>query len=436
MLIPSPRFWFLLALSIPLALGGAFIPRFELVSIVYTLFLSIAMYVTYRLAKNWEVVRVKRWHDPVLSVNTSNRIRLVIENLTMSSMTLWLRDEVPDVMETTDQQQRLELEPGRMHMVSYHVTPRTRGEYQFEGTYVRYLAPFGLCTIQKKLENSAPVRIYPNVQAVREFDLLNQRGSMKNMGIRRTRAKGIGTEFESLRDYHEDDFRKIDWKASARRGKLVVKNYEQESNQTVMVCVDIGRQMLSEVDGIRKLDFCLDACLMLLHAANRAGDQMGMLLFNDVVQRYVVPKKGKHQIATIMDSLYDVSAEPVQSDFIGALSYLAKRNKRRSLIILFTDAENYDQANEIAQALEPLRRRHLIFVVRVSDPHIKELAVAKVGSDQQLYDRAAATWYQVDRRRAEMRLFSKGVESIDAEPQDLSAALVGAYLRVKERNLL
>ena len=130
------------------------------------------------------------------------------------------------------------------------------------------------------------------------------------------------------------------------------------------------------------------------------------------------------------------AAHVAQSDYIGALSYLAKRNKRRSLIILFTDAENYDQANEIAQALEPLRRRHLIFVVRVSDPHIKELAVAKVGSDQQLYDRAAATWYKVDRRRAEMRLFTKGVESIDAEPQDLSAALVGAYLRVKERNLL
>ena len=99
-----------------------------------------------------------------------------------------------------------------------------------------------------------------------------------------------------------------DWKASARRNKLVVKNFEQEKNQAVIICVDVGRHMLAEVEGVRKLDYCLDSSLMLMHAAERSGDQVGLLVFNDVIKRYIVPKKGRHQIAAILEISWTTGA--------------------------------------------------------------------------------------------------------------------------------
>lgn len=436
MIIPTIRFWILVAFGVVIALAGAVVPGAESLVLPYNILIFAALGATAYVGLKSNNFKVTRKTDPILSANTSNIVRLEIENLGNSSSTIKIRDEAPDTAIVEGNEFKVTLAPEELKELTYHLTPLERGRQNFRGTFIRYAAPFGLALIQKQLPTQAETRVYPNVLAVREFDLLRQKGRLNMMGVRRSRSKGLGTEFESLRDYNEDDYRKIDWKASARRGKLVVRNYEQESNQCVFVCVDVGRHMLSEVDGIRKIDYCLDACLLLLHAAERAGDQIGLMMFNDVVKRYVVPRKGKQQVAAVLDALYDSLAEPVQPDYAAAFGYLAKRWKRRSLVVLFTDSENYDQANELALALDLVRKRHLVFVVRVSDPHIKAMVHQTVGNDKQLFERAAAQWYTNDRKRAEARLAKIGIQSIEAEPQELGQALVGAYLHVKERNLL
>lgn len=436
MIIPTPRFWILLAFGIILALGGAIIPGLELLVLPYNLFLAIVFAFTAYLGKQSNPLSVQRRTNPLLSVNISNQVHLSLENIGNQPLEFHIRDEAPDTATPRENEFRIHLAPFEIADKNYSVTPRERGKQQFRGTYYRFLAPLGLARIQKHIQNQEDVRVFPNVQAVREFDLLKQKGQLNRIGVRQSRIKGLGTEFESLRDYHEDDYRKIDWKASARRGKLVVRNYEQESNQSVIVCVDLGRQMLSEVDGIRKLDYCLDSSLLLLHAAERAGDQIGLIMFNDEIKKFVSPRKGKAQVSAITEALYDSLAEPVQSDYLAAFSYLAKRWKRRSLIVLFTDSENYDQANELAIALEVIRKRHLLIVVRVSDPKIKALSTQTVHSEKQFFDKAASLWYLNDRQRAEARLASSGIQSLESEPEELGATLVGAYLRVKDLNLL
>jgi uncharacterized protein (DUF58 family) len=274
------------------------------------------------------------------------------------------------------------------------------------------------------------------VRALAEYDLLKQKGHLALMGVRRSRVKGLGTEFESLREYNDDDYRTIDWKSTARMGKLVVRNYEVERNQGVIVCLDVGRHMLAEVSGRRKLDYAIDSALMLMHAAQKMGDQVGLLMFSDYVGRYIAPKKGRAQVSAILDTVHGVHAEPVQPNYQAAFAYLSNRWKRRSLVVVFTDAENDDQAAELAVALGNLRKRHLVFVVRVADPRLREVLAAPLDQPTDLYRRAAAHWYFRDRKKAETRLSTGGLQSIEAEPQDLSAALVSAYLRVKELNLI
>lgn len=411
-------------------------PGVERILIPYNILLFAMLLVTARLTPKSETMRLSRQMDPVLSVRVPNRVNVSIEYDGNMPVRCRLRDEPPPDFDTTREELQLTLEPERTREFHYHVTPYRRGSDYWRGTYVRIVAPLGLAEIQYKLATERPVRIYPNVLALREFDLLKQKGRLNLMGLRRTRIKGLGTEFESLRDYNEDDYRRIDWKSTARRGKLVVREFEQERNQAVIVCLDIGRHMLSEVNGVAKLDHALDSCLMLMHAAQVAGDQVGLMVFADSVRRYIPPRKGRNQAGFILDAVHGLEAEATAADYTAAFGYLASRWKRRSLIVVFTDAEDEAQAAEMAAALTPLTRRHLLMLVRVSDPRLKELTGLEVQTAQDLYKKAAALWYSSDRRRADARFRISGVQNIDSEPQDLSNALVTAYLRVKETSAL
>ncbi len=402
----------------------------------YNIALAVLYFASGARARRTPVVAVSRRMDPVLSVRIPNQVTLKIENLTDAPLTVRLRDEAPEDVTPQGNEFEVRLKPSGETERSYALRPAFRGEYRLPGTFVRYAAPFGLAWVDVHLDNAETIDVYPNVKAVRDFELLKQKGFLRSIGARQTRLRGLGTEFESLRDYNEDDFRFIDWKSTARRGRLVVKNFEQERNQSVIVCLDVGRLMLAEVEGVRKLDHAVDAALMLLHAAESSGDQVGLFVFSDVVHNWVAPKRGRTQVAALLRALFAVQSEAVQANYNAAFAYLASRWKRRSLVVVFTDAENEDQAADLAAALGPIRRRHLLYIVRVADPRLKELLALPVEGSSALYRRAAATWYAADRRQADSRLRASNLQSLEAEPQDLAAALVNAYLTVKRKALI
>ncbi|MEX2243538.1 MAG: DUF58 domain-containing protein [Fimbriimonadaceae bacterium] len=434
--VPTTRFWLLIAAGIPLALIGAVVPGFEAVLLPYNAMLLVALVTSWLVARRWDFLTVTRVTAPLFSVGVPNPVRLDVENASDIRVRLLVRDAPPSDSDATRHEFAVALEPGRAQQLSYTITPRHRGNDAFGGTYLRVLAPLGLAWVEKFVPNQQKAPIYPNVRALAEYDLLKQKGHLALMGVRRSRVKGLGTEFESLREYNDDDYRIIDWKTTARTGKLVVRNYEVERNQGVIVALDVGRHMLAEVAGRRKLDYAIDSSLMLMHAAEKMGDQIGLLMFSDYVGRYIAPKKGRAQVSAILDTVHGVHAEPVQPNYLAAFSYLASRWKRRSLVVVFTDAENEEQAAELSAALSILRRRHLLFVVRVADPRLREVLATGVEKPTDLYHRAAAFWYFRDRKKADVRLSTGGVQSIEAEPEDLSAALVSAYLRVKELALI
>ncbi len=239
-----------------------------------------------------------------------------------------------------------------------------------------------------------------------------------------------------LRDYSEgDDYRKIDWKASARRAKLVVRQFEQERNQCVMICIDIGRHMLAEVNGVRKLDHVLDALLMLTNAAAVAGDYVGLLVYADNVRRYIPPRKSRAQVGIIIEAVHDLIAEPVESDPAAAFAYFATRWKRRALLVSFTDYEDVDRAKELTVAFGPMARRHLALICRVQDPRIDEVLQSTVTDVNDMYRKAAANLLMEDRRAATHLVGAAGIHNLDSEPQDLAAKPVSFYFNVKERSL-
>ena len=433
-MVLTKRFWLLAAAGIPLAaicaaMGSA------LPALVYDLMILGIAYGTTFLAPNARNLRLSRTFDPVLSVRAWNKIRLSLHNDGPEPISIALRDEPPERFSVENQEFAMSLPAGGFKEVEYEVRPVERGSDAFRGTFVRINCPLGLACRQEFLTTEQPVRIYPNVLALREFNLLRQQGRLRDIGIRRSRSRGLGTEFESLRQYSEgDDYRKIDWKATARKGDLMVRQYEQERNQPVLICIDVGRHMLSEVNGVRKLDHVLDSLLMLANAAAIAGDQVGLLVFSDTVKRYLPPKRGRNQVSLVIEACHDLIAEPVESDMPAALAYLSQRWNRRSLLVIFSDCVDPDRAHTLLQGLGPIARRHLTLFCRINDGRIDEIESKRTETVKDMYQKAAAALVMEDRKAAQSLFTSAKVNVLDSEPQDLAAKLVNYYFMVKEKN--
>ncbi len=273
--------------------------------------------------------------------------------------------------------------------------------------------------------------------ALQEFDLLNQRGRLRDIGVRRSKIKGLGTEFESLREYGlGDDYRKIDWKATARSAKFMVRQYEVERNQSVIIAIDAGRHMLGEVEGVTKLDCALDASLMLSKAALSNGDHVGLLLFRERVLQFMPPKRANNQIGSLISALHDLMPYPVESDYLKAFSYLSQRWKRRSLIIIFTDASEPERAKTLSVGLGGLVRNNIVVVIQVNDPQLRELLENPLEEIDDLYRRASGLFIDGERTEALAYLKARKLQVVSSEPQDLPRELVSFYYQVKERALI
>ncbi len=435
-LVPTRFFWALVALGIPLIAIATYI-GFSWFAWFYNVALLFALFVSFRFGPNSQDLRFRRRMDAVLSVRARNRVRIELDHDGDFPLSGIVRDEIPATFFAESPETKLSISPGQKFSYDYFLVPPERGEEYFRATFLRLNCPFGLAQKQIRLNTEQPVKVYPNILALREFQLLNQQGRLREAGVRKSRLKGMGTEFESLRDYSEgDDFRKVDWKATARRGKIIVREYEVERNQAVIICIDCGRHMMAEINGVRKLDLVLDSILMMIQSAISAGDNVGLLAYGADIIRFVPPRKGHRQLGVLLNSIYNLVAEPVESDPIRAFSYLASRHKRRSLMINFTAVEDRDQAQDVIQSFGTFSRNHIALLANINDPRFREILRAQPEDSDSLFKYASAHFLTDERRQAATMLRTVNINVLDSEPQDLARDLVNFYLDVKSRGKL
>jgi len=284
---------------------------------------------------------------------------------------------------------------------------------------------------------AAPVRVYPNLRAIRRYEVVAHRGAMLEAGRRRQRAFGRGTEFERLRDYlPDDDVRRVAWKATARRRQPVVVEYESERSQNLVVLLDCGRLMGTPIGQLRKLDYAVDAAVLLAYVATRLGDRVGLVAFADRVTYYAPPARGRGQFNTLLDTLYAVEAQPVESDPARALAFLSLRQSKRSLVTVFSDLAETLEAEAIVAQLSRLARHHLPICASLSDPDVVELAAAAPSDASGVFEKVVAARLVEERRSAMARLQRSGVLTLDVPADQLSGALVDRYLEIKRRTML
>jgi len=279
--------------------------------------------------------------------------------------------------------------------------------------------------------------VYPNLVGLKRYELRRRRSHLQQTGIRVVRRRGEGSEFESLREYvPDDDFRWINWKATAKHQFPIVQNFEPEKNQTVILALDAGRRMAAEVEGMSKLDYAVSAALLLGYVASDMGDQVGMLLFGGGKEVYLPPRKGKGQVERLLENLYAVRAARAEPDYVSVMARMAERLKRRALVIVFTDVTDRYTSRNLLDGLRLLRPRHLPLVVAIADRslHRRREQRARVPGD--VYRKAVATDLLEERSQIVRTMASSGALVLDRLPEEISPETVNAYIEIKRKRLL
>jgi uncharacterized protein (DUF58 family) len=382
--------------------------------------------------------RVERKAGSVCSLNEPFSVELMIENLGRSGRVLRLRDDVPETMVAEPAEFVARIPRRGRAYLSYTVTPRRRGGYEFERVDALISSRLGLWQRSVTLANSTRVKVYPDIRQIGRYALLARRDKLSAMGVRHSRRLGTDNEFERLRDYTDgDEPRHLDWKATARRRKLTVRAHQANQSQRIMFLIDCGRMMAGDTGGgLSPLDHAFNAMLMLAHVALLKGDQVGLLAYSDRIRAYVPPGGGATRINRLVHAVHDVFPELVEPRHDRAFVELERRCRKRSLVVLMTNVFDDVNARQIGDHLGNVVGRHLPLGVFLRDQDLFALADNAPDQGPGLYAGAVAASMLTWRERVMAGLRLKGALTLDVFPDDLTAPLINQYLQIKARHLL
>ena len=386
------------------------------------------------------LISVRRKARDVFSIGCPNLVTVELRSSSRRKLRVLLRDDLFSDALSSDSPVELAVPARGRAEGRYHVQPSRRGAYALGNHNLRYRSPLGLWIRQLRIGASHPVKVFPDVQAVRTYELLARQNREQAM-FRASRRRGGESEFERLREYRrEDEFRSIDWKATARRHKLIAREYQLESNQSIMFVLDAGRLMTAEAAGLSLFDHALNATLMLSHVAARNGDRVGLLSFADGIKSFTPLAGGNKATQRVIHAGYRLHPELVESDYGAAFDCLSTRVRKRSMVVLFTQVVDEVAAHDLLRLARGLMPRHLPLLVMFRDVDLDALLDTAHGgasfSEEQLYVRAAAAELSTWRDRFNVEMKKQGALILDTVPQHLTPKLINRYLEVKARHLL
>jgi len=371
------------------------------------------------------------------SLKKPHPVKLTISNRAPRPLAVQIRDDVPDCCLADPEDFSVTLPPLSRSTMHYELRAQQRGAFRLQTIYLRVRSRLGFWQRHVALPAESPLHVFPDMQQMNEYAVLARTDRLSLLGMRRTRRIGQDNEFERLRDYTLDDnYKHIDWRSTARRGKLTVKDFQANQSQRLIFLVDCGRMMTGTVDGISLLDHALNAVLMLAYVALSKGDSVGLVCFSDRVERYVPPRGGMNQLNRLLHASFDRFPRLVESRYDQAFLYLDARCRKRSLVTLVTNVIDEVNSSQVERYLASLVGRHLPLGVFLRDHALFDAAAEAPDHDAALYRAAAANQIVNWRRGVLADLQGKGVLSLDVFPEQMTAPLVNRYLEIKARHLL
>jgi len=388
------------------------------------------------LAKPGQLKLTRSWHSPA-ALSVKGEVELTLFNDSDSTVHAVILDTVPPQLSSQPLQVEISAGARNENRNEYGICPLQRGEARFGDAYLRYQSSWHIAERWAKVPLVQSVRIYPNLDEAKRHSIYLMRSRQVEVEKRRTRMRGTGREFESLREYREgDEYRDICWTAAARRGKLVTRIYQIERSQTIWIVIDSGRLMRARIGKLSKLDYAANAALSLTQAALYSGDRVGLLAYGRGIRHRLPAAKGSAHLRQMIEQLSRVHEEGSEADHLQTAGLLLASQKRRSLVVWLTDLAETAMTPEVIEAASLMMPRHLVLFVVIGQPDLGELAARRPEDPAQMYQVGAAQEMVHRRELLLARLRERGALALEVNSGSLSPVLVNSYLQIKERNQL
>src|SRR5579863_5469150 len=442
----TARAIWLLAAGLLLALPGFFRARWGWGIIEWDALVLLAVILDgIRLPAAQRITIERSWSNAP-SLDSETEIRLTVELERGPTLECRLTDDLPDALVATPASHSLRVFPRVRAVLRYKFEPRERGDVRAGKVYIRYASPLGLVERWAMADLEQPVRVYPALRQGEDQEIFLARGRQIDLQLRRARERGLGRDFESLREYLEgDDLRDVCWTATARRGQLVTRRYQTERSQAVWIVLDAGRLLRGRIlddardqdrRGHSKLDYACSTAVALAQLALFSGDRVGLLVYGQHVQQRVLPGRGHAHLRQIVEALAQARAETSEADHLRATATLNRWQPRRALILWITDLAETAMRPEVIDGAMQLLRRHVLLFVAMAQPDVVAIATDRPKNIEQMFRASAAQELTSRRELLLARLREQGALTLDLDPSRLTSAVLNQYLRVKERAMV
>ena len=431
------RFFLLLLLGL-VWIGAAFIdPRFAYALLAWDVLVVLAWIGDLVQLPKPSLLKVKRsWHSPTALSVTSN-VDLTLVNTSGKTIHATVLDSVPRQLRSAPPEVEISAAADSEASQTYSIRPSQRGEARLGDAFLRYQSSLRIAERWAKVPLEQRVQVYPDLEHAKKHSVYLVRSRQIELEKRHARIRGIGREFESLREYREgDEYRDICWTAAARRGKLVTRVYQVERSQTIWIVLDSGRLMRARIGELSKLDYDVNAALSLAQVALYAGDRVGLMAYGRGIRQRVPAARGSAHLRQLMEQLANVREETSEADHPQTASRLLTDQKRRSLVVWITDLAETAMTPEVIEAASQMMPRHLVLFMVIGQPDLAELAAQEPQSEEQMFQVAAAQEMVHRRELLLARMRERGALALEVSSGALAPVLVNSYLQVKERNQL
>lgn len=372
-----------------------------------------------------------------LSNGDENEISIYLESFYSFNITLRVFDEIPHQFQRRDLEFNLILPPGTQKIIKYTLRPVKRGEYSFGAVNILASSPLQLITRRFRFSNDKVVPVYPSYMQMRKYELLAISHRLTETGIKKIRRIGQNQEFELIKEYVTgDDFRTVNWKATARRSRLMVNQYQDERSQQVYSLIDKGRVMQMPFAGMSLLDYAINATLVISNIAIKKSDKAGLITFQDKIGNMLPAARLNNQMSVIQEVLYNQKTAYLETDYSVLYSTIRKRISQRSLLLLFTNFESIHSLHRQLPYLLNLNKAHLLVVIFFENTELRQLTDNPADGLKEIYYKAIAERFSYEKKLITKELQKYGIQSILTSPERLTVNTINKYLELKARNLI
>ncbi len=382
-------------------------------------------------------VLARRFTPEKLSNGDENPIRLYVENFYAFQVDVAIIDEVPFQFQRRDISFETQLNSRESKIIEYHLRPVKRGEYEFGRINVFSSSRIGLLQRKSVFDASMVLPVYPSYLQLRKYEIMAFTHRLVDLGVKKIRRIGHNMEFEQIRDYVTgDDIRTINWKATARRGELMVNNYQDEKSQQVYSLIDKGRTMQMPFEGMSLLDYAINASLVISNIAINKDDMAGLITFQHRVNTVLPASKRNKQMQLILETLYNQKTAYKESDFSALYARVRRDITRRSLLLLFTNFESLSGMRRQLPFLRQMAKSHLVVTIFFENTEMRSLLDNRAKKTKDIYNKAIAEKLALEKKLIVRELQSFGIHAILTAPQTLTVNTINKYLELKARGLI